>query len=146
MVSRKYILLSISLSAVFVVLNWYEASIGVIVLSTFYYVYWAINHRSLRERIEAFFYFFNLLLLTIATFTAIYEMEGIVCSGDVVKNVYDSAYFSIVTWTTLGYGDCLPTENIRHLAAMQALVGYFMMAIFMALLFSILSVHNKDNN
>jgi hypothetical protein len=33
-------------------------------------------------------------------------------------------YFSIVTWTTLGYGDLLPATDIRLVAALEALMGY----------------------
>nr|WP_284145035.1 MULTISPECIES: ion channel [Vibrio] len=77
------------------------------------------------------------MIFTISTFSVIYEMEGIVCNGELVKNTYESFYFSIVTWTTLGYGDCLPTEGIRHIAAIEALFGYIMMAIFMSLLLAV---------
>jgi Ion channel len=34
-----------------------------------------------------------------------------------------SLYFSVVTWTTLGYGDCTPAPDIRLVAAFEALVG-----------------------
>jgi hypothetical protein len=34
-----------------------------------------------------------------------------------------SLYFSVVTWTTLGYGDCTPAPEIRLVAALEALVG-----------------------
>lgn len=39
------------------------------------------------------------------------------------------AYFSIVTWTTLGYGDVQPTKPIRLAAALEAICGYFFMAV-----------------
>jgi hypothetical protein len=32
--------------------------------------------------------------------------------------------FSVVTWTTLGYGDFTPPTDIRLITAMQALLGY----------------------
>ena len=36
----------------------------------------------------------------------------------------DGLYFSIVTWTTLGYGDIKPPHQLRLLSAFQALMGY----------------------
>ena len=40
-------------------------------------------------------------------------------------------YFSIVTFTTLGYGDMSPPDNyLRLVAATEALLGAFLMALF----------------
>ncbi len=41
-------------------------------------------------------------------------------------------YFSIVTFTTLGYGDMRPTDDLRHrlLAGSEALLGVAIMALF----------------
>ena len=42
-------------------------------------------------------------------------------------------YYSVVTFTTLGYGDMTPPDGIaRPLAALQAFAGAFMMAMFVA--------------
>jgi hypothetical protein len=41
-------------------------------------------------------------------------------------------YFSIVTWTTLGYGDVSPSREIRLVAASEAFFGYIGMAMFIA--------------
>jgi Ion channel len=38
-------------------------------------------------------------------------------------------YFSLVTWTTLGYGDFRPVPNGRLVAASEAVIGYVMMII-----------------
>jgi hypothetical protein len=39
-------------------------------------------------------------------------------------------YFSLVTWTTVGYGDFKPAAAIRLIAASEGFVGYIGMAIF----------------
>lgn len=39
-------------------------------------------------------------------------------------------YFSIVTFTTLGYGDIVPTLAARPAAGLEAFLGAFMMALF----------------
>ncbi len=43
---------------------------------------------------------------------------------------WDCLYFSVVTFTTLGYGDFRPTEELRVWAAGEALIGAFLMALF----------------
>ena len=43
-------------------------------------------------------------------------------------------YFSIVTWTTLGYGDLQPTESLRLFAASEALIGYLYLSLPVAIL------------
>jgi len=42
----------------------------------------------------------------------------------------EALYFSIVTFTTLGYGDYHPTQSFQHLATSEAIIGAFMMALF----------------
>ncbi len=38
----------------------------------------------------------------------------------------DCAYFSFITYTTLGYGDIVPIGNLRFLAGLEALTGLVM--------------------
>jgi hypothetical protein len=48
-----------------------------------------------------------------------------------IRNFPDSFYFSLITFTTLGYGDFRPLEGIgRILAGSEAFIGAFMMALF----------------
>jgi hypothetical protein len=48
----------------------------------------------------------------------------------VEANFFDSLYFSIVTFTTLGYGDYHATGIMRYLAAAEAFLGTALMALF----------------
>ena len=43
-------------------------------------------------------------------------------------------YFSIVTFTTLGYGDLSPNGGMRIVAASEALIGAIMIAYFVVAL------------
>ena len=55
--------------------------------------------------------------------------------ADVATNAmafFNCVYYSIVTFTTLGYGDITPIGIARPLAAVQAFTGAFMMAMFVA--------------
>lgn len=51
----------------------------------------------------------------------------------------DSLYFSIVTWTTLGYGDYQPHVALRLLAAFQAVLGYLYLGVSVGLITAIAS-------
>jgi hypothetical protein len=46
--------------------------------------------------------------------------------GDFHGEFADYLYFSTVTYTTLGYGDILPLGPVRLIAAIEAMIGIFM--------------------
>ncbi len=74
-----------------------------------------------------------LLLAFIYSFSNIYVEHGITSGGDVTHDRYNALYFSIVTWTTLGYGDFHPTPDARIWASFEALLGYVFMGILVGL-------------
>ena len=71
------------------------------------------------------------IMVGISNHAVIYSLNGIESNEEIVKNLTDCVYFSIVTWTTLGYGDFQPLQNIRMIAASEALMGYFYMGLFL---------------
>lgn len=78
----------------------------------------------------------------IVVFATLYFFSGLSFSGEslayapntgVINNIkiYLSAlYFSVVTFTTLGYGDLAPVGVARALAAFEAFIGSFTLALF----------------
>lgn len=62
----------------------------------------------------------------------VYVQHGYTCTGE--PGNFDSLYLSIVTFTTLGYGECLPSEKTRLFAAYEALSGMIIMGLFIAML------------
>lgn len=68
---------------------------------------------------------------TILLFAAIYYYFGIIDTSAqenaVETSFSDTLYFSIVTFTTLGYGDFKPCEHIRMFAGLEAFIGTFML-------------------
>ncbi len=51
--------------------------------------------------------------------------------GGTIKSMLDAEYFSVVTATTLGYGDYHPVGVGRVFASLEALFGMFMWAVFL---------------
>jgi len=44
-------------------------------------------------------------------------------SGNFTGSIMDYAYFSFTTYTTLGFGDVVPSGDLRFLAGLEALAG-----------------------
>ena len=54
-------------------------------------------------------------------------------------------YYSVVTFTTLGYGDMYPRGVGRAYAGIEALVGYFVLATLASTASSILSPYERPH-
>jgi hypothetical protein len=69
-------------------------------------------------------------------FASIYSRTGIYKSGstEAMTGIYDAIYFSFVTWTTLGYGDIVPSEASRVVVIAEVGLGYTLMALLIAAL------------
>jgi hypothetical protein len=69
-------------------------------------------------------------------FAGIYFGHGLLYDLKDAKTQLDRAgalYFSIVTWTTVGYGDFSPMRDIRLIAAFEALIGYLFFGVAVGL-------------
>jgi len=70
----------------------------------------------------------------ILIFTFLFMSSGISgtgIEGSISKNFLDCVYFSVITFTTLGYGDFRPLEGWgRIFAGTEAFIGALMMALF----------------
>jgi Ion channel len=84
------------------------------------------------------------LILSFACFSRLYRTLGIIelSTGKRSDSLIDCMYFSLITWTTVGYGDFIPASRAaRVLAAYQAIAGYFTMAaVFAAIVASFSAV------
>jgi voltage-gated potassium channel len=77
-------------------------------------------------------------ILEIAVYACFYYWEGI------VPNFETAGYFSITTYTTVGYGDVVLPKEWRTFGASEALVGILMTAWSTGLLITVVnSVHSK---
>ncbi|KZX58821.1 hypothetical protein A3709_17690 [Halioglobus sp. HI00S01] len=108
------------------------SSIVVLCLTTFYYSYtfFHSDNRGLK-----LFLFLVQAILVIFYFALIYRSFGIIDSatGQTISPEWlDAMYFSVVTWTTLGYGDFRPVHDAKIWVMAEALLGYVFMGIFVA--------------
>lgn len=87
------------------------------------------------------------LVLLLAVFAAVYQKLGLLDNtrpgGPVTHDYFTSLYYSVVTFTTLGYGDFYPRGVGRVLAATQALTGYVILGIIASTAASVLSPYDR---
>ena len=120
-----WVKVSVILSIIFTVFNMYCGFKGV-----------ESNHPAWFNR---FLWAFFSVCLLIASYAKLFEKHGLVQGEKVIHDFVASVYFSVVTFTTLGYGDLQPTKDVRLWAASEALLGYTIMALIIALLIKYLS-------
>jgi Ion channel len=93
-------------------------------------------------------YFLSALVLhiyyAIMSYAMLYKLLGIIDTSitegpSVTHDPETCLYFSVVTWTTLGYGDFRPTPGARLAAASEAMVGYIAMAVLISAFARVLS-------
>jgi hypothetical protein len=106
------------------------------------YIYFAVKARAmlwpLHPRAQSIVYpgmAFGILVTCIMNFADIYKYLGLVApDGSISKDPLICVYFSIITWTTVGFGDYRPTPAARPFAACEALCGYVLMGLFVGFL------------
>jgi hypothetical protein len=77
--------------------------------------------------------FIVLVPCIIATFALINTGAVLVHSNvEIEPSKSEALYFSVVTFTTLGYGDYSPSEALRPISAFQALLGFTFIPLFIA--------------
>jgi hypothetical protein len=95
-------------------------------------------HRTGNALLTSFF----AMGLLILSYSDIYLASGLVIDTTVrpeprpISKWSDAVYFSVVTWTTLGYGDLQPQGSCRLIAASEALVGNIFLGTIIALAFT----------
>lgn len=75
------------------------------------------------------------LIQFVLLFSYVYKGTGLfsVESNKIIHNGFVSVYFSIITITTVGYGDYIPANNAGRVTVMaESILGYFILAIFIA--------------
>ncbi|MBI5539271.1 MAG: two pore domain potassium channel family protein [Bacteroidia bacterium] len=58
------------------------------------------------------------------------NINCIAADADLWTRFTDTAYFSAITYLTIGYGDCSPLGILRFVAGVEGFIGVFMMSYF----------------
>ncbi len=109
---------------------WY-AGLVLVLVTTGISIYW-LGTRSSESKLEPVAIFSVNAAGLVSYFALAHKFAGLTNAGS-QTSFADAFYFSIVTWTTLGYGDLLPIAEMRLLAAAEAVLGYVYFGIFVAL-------------
>jgi len=146
---KKILLIISSFPATTVWFAWYfgewSLMVASLLLAVPIMILYAYFNRGARARmIEILMLLFFYLPLVIYAFAKLYEVKGLLYNGETIHSFHASLYFSVVTWTTLGYGDFQPEESVRLWAATEALFGYVCMAILIALIMALLIKERRN--
>ena len=70
----------------------------------------------------------------IFVFAGVFRGAGLLLERKTIQITWEIAlYFSIVTWTTLGYGDYTPPLGLELIAAFEAILGYVFFGMIVSL-------------
>jgi len=128
-------LLILEAVAVFYLSPWLAALSFVALTCVGLKVAWQV---SSNEYQLAVFFILALALVTsqVLAFATLYQRYGLIAGAEKPVHSFEMAvYFSMVTWTTLGYGDVQPSASVRLPAAIEAMLGYIVMGAFLTLAF-----------
>lgn len=88
-----------------------------------------------------------ILILMVVVFAKAYQVNGLLhADGRIVPSEDHGThlYFSMVTWTTLGFGDFRPTPASQVWAAIEGLCGYVFLGLFLVILPSLLQPNRLE--
>ncbi len=78
---------------------------------------------------------FVIALLIVVIFGVIYLVPGIISYGKNHNTLFSPFYFSIVTFTTLGFGDITPNGGIGEIiVSLQVICGYLTLGLLISIL------------
>jgi hypothetical protein len=94
------------------------------------------RRRTLSNVLLSLFMIIAVPVWGILEFAIYYQDRGLIESGTnrPITEPRDFVYFSIVTFTTVGYGDIIPKPETRILAATEALFGYMFIGLYVGIL------------
>ena len=126
-------------------MGFYVVTITMLVIATFLFLSCLLKQSKEIGMYKGIIFYVVVMGVFIWCFSNIYSEYGITNNKGIA--VYDAPsviYFSVVTWTTLGYGDFRPTDCARLWASIEALIGYVFTGILVGLIISAFTpVHGR---
>ena len=104
----------------------------------------AVRHGEQRRIVILWIKLLAAGVCSVLTFAGIYRQLGLVDLGQVSHSPATALYFSITAWSTVGYGDVIPTPDARAFAAAQSLIGViYDTAVIGLVLYASTNAHSK---
>ena len=97
-------------------------------LNSFLCLIWGYGEKPYRTLLVSLFIVSLSAIIFYMSGTLIYQGKVI------VPSLFDSFYFSIVTFTTLGYGDCYTTGAYRLVSMLESMASLFIVPLFIVAL------------
>jgi len=86
----------------------------------------------------------TVIWLFITSYASIYARLGIVDNGTETHDGLTCLYLSVITWTTTGFGEVVPSKAARMYAASEAVTGYIAMVVFISTASKIIGPRNNS--
>lgn len=101
---------------------------GIWLIHSFLFLIWGYGEKPYRA-------FLSILFIMFLSSLTYYFSGQLISNGQLFKpSFFDSAYLSVITFTTLGYGDVVPVGICRIAAMVEALSGLFLVPLFLVAL------------
>lgn len=109
---------------------------------------WLLQHRKYFERTGARIRFHFLMIVLFTAIMLLHVAETSLWAGfyytrGLFHNFETSLYFSLVSYTTIGYGDALLPHNWRLLGAIEGISGVLLCGLSTAFIFAVMNTMFK---
>jgi hypothetical protein len=105
---------------------------------------WLIDHRDKLSDQIGFRHYCLLLIFTFTVAIALHFSEAFIWAGfyawhGLFQNLETSLYFSLASYTTIGYGDVVLPERWRLLGTLEGISGVLLCGLSTAFIFAIVN-------
>ena len=109
---------------------------------------WLLQRRQYFERSRARMHFSILMIALISGIMLLHVAESSMwatfyCTSELFPDFETSLYFSLVSYTAIGYGDVVLPQNWRLLGALQGVSGVLLCGLSTAFIFAIMNAMFK---
>jgi len=109
---------------------------------------WLLQHRQYFERSGARIHFSILMMALISGIMLLHVAESSMwavfyCTSELFPDFETSLYFSLVSYTAIGYGDVVLPQNWRLLGAIQGVSGVLLCGLSTAFIFAVMNAMFK---
>ena len=109
----------------------------------------ALNSHRFFQRHENLLYFIvysSISFIFIVAFAMAYAEYGMKIEGGPSYSIDDALYLSVITWTTIGYGDISPLGEGRNYAMIEGLISHVYMALLIAKIITLINPRARQEN